>query len=103
MAIQDSYPLPRMNECFDSLGEEIIFSTLEENSGYRKIESDPRDREKTTFTSHHGLFKFTSKSFGLRNAHLLYISKSHGCYTIVSQLEVGSSVFVRPSGFFENR
>ena len=32
--VRDSYPLPRMDECIDSLAEAKIFSTLDANSGY---------------------------------------------------------------------
>jgi len=31
---RDSYPLPRMDECIDSLGEAKVFSTLDCNAGY---------------------------------------------------------------------
>jgi hypothetical protein len=31
---RDSYPLPRMDECIDSLGDASVFSTLDCNSGY---------------------------------------------------------------------
>ena len=65
---RDAYPLPRMDECIDSLGEATIFSTLDCNSGYWQIEIDDRDKDKTTFTSHSGLFRFLRMPFGLRNA-----------------------------------
>ena len=32
--IADAYPLPRMDDCIDSLGDATIFSTLDCNSGY---------------------------------------------------------------------
>lgn len=54
ITVQDNYSLPRMEECIDSLGEATIVSTLDSNSGYLQIEIDPKDRGKTTFTSHHG-------------------------------------------------
>jgi putative transposase len=38
------------------------------NSGYWQIPVDPADREKTTFTSHEGLYWFFRMPFGLRNA-----------------------------------
>jgi len=44
---KDSYPLPRMDECIDSLGDATIFSTLDCNAGYRQVAIAPRDREKT--------------------------------------------------------
>ena len=33
----DAYPLPRMDDCIDSLGDASIFSTLDCNSGYWQI------------------------------------------------------------------
>ena len=34
VTIKDAYPLPRIDECIDSLGDAAIFSTLDTNSGY---------------------------------------------------------------------
>ena len=34
---RDSYPIPRMDECIDSLGDTTIFSTLDCNSGYWQV------------------------------------------------------------------
>jgi len=31
---RDSYPLPRMDDCLDSLGDAQFFSTLDSNAGY---------------------------------------------------------------------
>ena len=66
--VRDSNPLPRMDECIDSLGDARIFSTLDCNSGYWQIPVSPADKEKTTFTSHEGLFQFLRMPFGLKNA-----------------------------------
>ena len=68
ITVRDSYPLPRMDECIDSLGDANIFTTLDCNSGYWQIPVRPEDREKTTFTSHEGLYRFLRMPFGLRNA-----------------------------------
>jgi Reverse transcriptase (RNA-dependent DNA polymerase) len=57
-----------MDECIDSLGDAKIFTTLDCNSGYLQITVRPEDREKTTFTSHEGLYWFPRIPFGLRNA-----------------------------------
>eukprot|EP00170_Pyropia_yezoensis_P000290 contig_1820_g291 len=66
--VKDSYPLPRMDDCLDSLGEAGIFSTLDCNAGYWQIPVAPEDREKTTFTSHCGTFQCKRMPFGLCNA-----------------------------------
>jgi hypothetical protein len=49
--VPDIYPLSWMNECIESLGEAVVFTTLDCNSGYWQIPVDPADREKTAFTS----------------------------------------------------
>jgi hypothetical protein len=33
---RDVYPLPRLDECIGSLGDAVVFSTLDANSGYGK-------------------------------------------------------------------
>ena len=48
---KDSYSLPRIDDCLDSLGDARYFSTLDANCGYRQIGVAPADKEKTTFTS----------------------------------------------------
>jgi hypothetical protein len=68
LTMRDTYPLPRMDECIDSLGEAKLFSTLDCNSGYWQIPVEPADRDKTTFMSHEGTFRFTRMPFGLTNA-----------------------------------
>jgi hypothetical protein len=68
ITVPDTRPLPRMDECIDSLGEAVIFATLDCNSGYWQIPVHPADGEKTTFTSHFGIYQFLRLPFGLRNA-----------------------------------
>jgi Reverse transcriptase (RNA-dependent DNA polymerase) len=68
VTVRNSYPLPRMDECIDSLGDARIFTTLDCNSGYWQIPVRPVDREKTTFTSHEGLYWFLRMPLGFRNA-----------------------------------
>jgi hypothetical protein len=67
VTVRDSYPLARMDECIYSLGDARVFSTLDCNSGYRQIPVSPEDKEKTTFTSHEGLFRFLRLPFALKN------------------------------------
>jgi hypothetical protein len=51
VTVRDSYPLPRMDERIDSLGDASVFSTLDCNSGYWQIQVAPVDMEKANFTS----------------------------------------------------
>lgn len=66
--MKDSYPLPRMDECIDSLGDAKYFSTLDCNSGFWQIPMRQEDRDKTTFTCHAGEYRFKKMPFGLCNA-----------------------------------
>ena len=64
----DVYPLPRMDDCLDSLGDAMIFTTLDANSGYWQLPVAEGDRDKTTFTTFAGTFRYKRMPFGLRNA-----------------------------------
>ena len=68
VTLWDSYPLPRMDECIDSLGDATVFTTLDFNGGYWQVEVAEEDRNKTTFASHCGLYRFVRMPFGLKNA-----------------------------------
>ena len=65
---KDVYPLPRVDDILDTLGDAKYFSTLDLASGYWKIPLDAESRPKTAFTTHQGLFEFVRMPFGLCNA-----------------------------------
>lgn len=68
LTMKDSYPIPRMDECIDSLGEAKIFSTLDANSGYWQMNVAKEDRSKTAFVCHTGTYQCKRMPFGLTNA-----------------------------------
>jgi transposase InsO family protein len=68
VTVRDSYPLPRMDDCLDSLGTAQIFTTLDANCGYWQLEIPEEDRDKTSFISHMGTYRFSRMPFGLVNA-----------------------------------
>lgn len=68
VTVRESYPILRMDECIDSLVRAKLFSTLHANSGYRQIEMDKNDVEKTAFVSCNGLYKYIRMPFGSKNA-----------------------------------
>ena len=41
LTVKDSYPLPRIDTCFDALGGAKYFSTLDLRQGYCQVENDP--------------------------------------------------------------
>ena len=68
LTIPDTYPLPRMEDCIDSLRKARLFTTMDALWGYWQVPIAERDLDKTTFTSHLGTFRYKRMPFGLRNA-----------------------------------
>ena len=68
LLIKDSYPLPRIDDSLDALSGAKWFSTLDLASGYWQVPMDPKDIDKTAFTTPYGLFHFKVMPFGLANA-----------------------------------
>lgn len=65
---KDAYPLPNIDSSLDSLGGNQWFSTIDLASGYWQCLVDEKDRPKTAFSCHRGLFQFKVMPFGLCNA-----------------------------------
>ena len=65
-----SFPIPTMNDIIDGLSaaKPTIFSSLDLKSGYHQIPLDEESRDKTSFTTHEGSYRFKRLAFGLRNA-----------------------------------
>ena len=86
--LADSYPLPRMDNCIESLGDAAVFTTLNCNSCYWQIPVAPEDRDKTKFTTHMGTFRHLRMPFGLKRHRPPFSARS----TSSSQASVGRSV-----------
>ncbi|VDI48844.1 Hypothetical predicted protein [Mytilus galloprovincialis] len=65
---KDSYPIPRVDECLDSLAGGKFFGSMDLNSGFWQIGMAPEDKEKTAFLTSLGLYQFTVMPFGLANS-----------------------------------
>lgn len=64
----DAYPLARMENCVESLGEATVFSILQCNSDYWQNRIAPADQDTTTFNSYLRSFQYKRMSFRVRNA-----------------------------------
>lgn len=65
---RDAFPLHRIWEVFDLLGEAKIFSTLALAQGHHQMTMQPGDIEKTAFSTFDAHYKYTKLPFGLVNA-----------------------------------
>ena len=64
---KDGYPLPRIDDILDTLGETKYFSSLDLCSGYWQIELHPESQPKSAFITSRGLYEFVRLPFGLCN------------------------------------
>ena len=68
---KDSYPLPRIETCLNSLGVSKFFSSVDLRSVFQAA-IDPGSADKTAFVPRRGTFRFKVLSFGLTNAPALF-------------------------------
>ena len=64
----DSYPLPLIDDCLESLAGATSFSTMDLASGYWQIPVKEADKPKTAFVTKSGFYEFNKMPFGLTNA-----------------------------------
>jgi len=65
---KDAYPLPRLEDFLDSLGDAQVFTSLDCTAGYWQVPLRKKNQEKTAFTTHCGIYHWLSMPFGLTNA-----------------------------------
>jgi len=68
VTVKDSYPLPRIADCLDALSAGKYFSAFDLRSGYYQVAMDDVDKDKTSFVTRSGLYRFKVMPFGLTNA-----------------------------------
>ena len=69
---KNSYPLPLIDDILALLGKAKFFTSLDLKSGYWQVLMDEKDKEKTAFACHRGLFEFNVMPFGLSNAPAVF-------------------------------
>ena len=65
---RDCYPLPRIEDTLNRLNGHQLFTKMDLRSGYHQIRIHPDDKDRTTFTTYNGLFRFNVMPQGLTNS-----------------------------------
>ena len=73
------FPLPRLEDALDIMGDLNYFSRLDVFSAYWQIMLDESSQDKTTFTTHCGNFKFLRLPFGLQSSPACFQSLMNSC------------------------
>jgi hypothetical protein len=68
VTMKNKYLLPRIEDLFDQMRGDMVFSKIDLRSGYHQMKIRPSNIPKTAFSTRYGLYEFTVMSFGLTNA-----------------------------------
>jgi hypothetical protein len=72
--------LPRIDDLFDQLKDEKIFSNIDLRSGYHQVRIRDEDINKTTFRTRYGHYKLTMVPFGLSSALDVFMCLMNGVF-----------------------
>ena len=68
VTVKDTFPLPIIEDCPDTLAGNVWFSKLDANSAYWQVLVSPEDRKKTAFLTKYGLYEHVRMGFGMTNS-----------------------------------
>jgi hypothetical protein len=74
LTIKNKYTLPRIEDLFDQMRGDKVFSKIDLRSGYHQLKIRIEDIPKTAFTTRYGLYEFLVMSFGLTNAPAYFMN-----------------------------
>nr|GEW06658.1 putative reverse transcriptase domain-containing protein [Tanacetum cinerariifolium] len=96
LTMKNRYPLPRIDDLFDQLQGSSVYSKIDLRSGYHQLRVQEEDIPKTTFRTQHRHYEFQVMSFGLTNAHAVFMDLMNRkfCSASILALPEGSEDFV---------
>ena len=65
LTVVNKYPLPRIDEMLDRVGDASYFSKLDQQPGFHKIRVFHEHVERTAFRTNYGTFAYQVMPFGL--------------------------------------
>ena len=77
VTIKNRYPLPRIDDLFDQLRGERVYSKIDLRIGYHQLRVRETDIPKTALRTRYGHFEFTVMPFGLMNVPAAFIDLMH--------------------------
>lgn len=89
----DSFPLPRMEECFDRVGSSRYVTKLDLLKGYWQVPLTQHTSEISAFVTPDAFMQYTVMAFGMRNAPATFQRLAEASLTLnLSQYEFARAV-----------
>lgn len=100
VTVPDSFPLPQMEDCIDSIGSAVFITKLDLLKGYWQVPLTPRAAEISEFVTPDHFAQFTVMAFGMRNAPatferlmILILGEVKNCNVYLDDVVVYSGVW----------
>lgn len=77
VTVPDSFPLPRMEDCIDSIGPAEYITKLDLLKGYWQVPLTPRASDISAFVTPDNFMQYTVMAFGMRNAPATFQRMMH--------------------------
>ena len=68
VTVKNKYPLPLIDNLFDTLADSRVFSKIDLIAGYNQVRITPGNESKTAFCTRYGSYKCRVMNFGMTNA-----------------------------------
>ncbi len=68
VTVPDSFPLPRIEDCIDSIGSAIFITKLDLLKGYWQVPLTDKASDISAFVTPDHFLQYTVMAFGMRNA-----------------------------------
>ena len=98
----DSYPIPRVDDCVDKIGDAKYVSKFDLLKGYWQVPLTARAKEVSAFATPDGLFQYKVTPFGMKNSPAIFqrlvnrvISGLQGCDAYIDDIVVYSNTWVQ--------
>jgi hypothetical protein len=78
--VKNKYPIHIIDDLFDQLRGEKIFSNIDLRSGYHQLRIKEEDINKTTFRTRYGHYEFVMVPFELSNAPVEFMCLMNGIF-----------------------
>jgi hypothetical protein len=66
---KDAFPLPRIQDCLDTVSGAVLFSTFDLTSSFHQIPVSTKDVPKTAFVTKYGLYEYLTLPMGMCICH----------------------------------